>query len=280
MPPPIIGLISPGQMGAAVGGRLSAAGLTVITPAGRSPASQRRAAEANIQIVPEHDLAQADILFSIVPPGEAVATARRVGALVGSRAQGPLYVDWNAVSPARSVEIGRIAEQAGCAYADGAIIGLPGTAGQPGPLLIASGPAATQLSAVLGQAARFKLLDGPVGAASALKMSYAGITKGLTALGAAMLLAANRAGCDDTLLEELASSQPDLLKRFRTGVPDMFGKAERFAPELLEIAEFIGHGRTESGIYRQIAAFYAELGDDMRGPQTEIGRLGAILSKA
>ena len=38
---------------------------------------------------------------------------------------------------------------------------------------------------------------GPIGAASAMKMSYAGITKGFTALGAAMMLAATRAGTAD-----------------------------------------------------------------------------------
>ena len=37
-------------------------------------------------------------------------------------------------------------------------------------------------------------MDGPIGAASAIKMSFGGITKGLIAIGSAMVLAAHRAG--------------------------------------------------------------------------------------
>ena len=48
-------------------------------------------------------------------------------------------------------------------------------------------------------------------AASAMKMSYAGITKGTQALGAAMLLAATRGGTADALFAELSSSQPQML---------------------------------------------------------------------
>ena len=57
-----------------------------------------------------------------------------------------------------------------------------------------------------------RVLDGPLTAASALKMSYAGITKGFTALGAAMMLAATRGGSAEALKAELAESRPDLLR--------------------------------------------------------------------
>jgi L-threonate 2-dehydrogenase len=56
-----------------------------------------------------------------------------------------------------------------------------------------------------------RIVGGGMGAASALKMSYAGITKGLTALGAAMMLGATRAGVAEALHAELAASQPALL---------------------------------------------------------------------
>ncbi len=108
-------------------------------------------------------------------------------------------------------------------------------------------------------------------------MSYAGVTKGTIALAAAMLLAAHRAGCADAFMEELAASQAQPLAAFRRGVPDMFGKAERWAPELAEIAEFVGGGRPESGIYGAMASFYAALGEDNKRTRAEISVMEAML---
>jgi 3-hydroxyisobutyrate dehydrogenase-like beta-hydroxyacid dehydrogenase len=274
---PTVAIVSPGQMGAAIGARLRAGGLKVITPAGRSAASEARARTAGIEIVPERDIAASDFIFSIVPPSGAADTARRIAELVRGAPKQPLYIDWNAVSPARAREVAAIVEGAGGRFADGGIIGLPPGPEGPGPLLYTSGPEAAALAALEGRGVRFKIMDGPVGAASALKMGYAGMTKGTIALGAAMLLAASRAGCGEALVAELAASQPQVLAGFRRSIPDMFGKAERWAPELQEIAAFIGHDRSESGVYDGIAAFYAFLAEDMKGERQEIGLLDALL---
>ena len=77
-----------------------------------------------------------------------------------------------------------------------------------------------------------RLVDGPAGAASALKMSYAGLTKGFTALGAAMMLGAERAGCAEALRAELAESQPHFLAWLSRQVPRMYPKAYRWVAEM------------------------------------------------
>ena len=142
--------------------------------------------------------------------------------------------------------------------------------------MVASGPEAARLAVLEDRGVRFRILSGPVGAASALKMSYAGLTKGQMALGAAMMLAARRAGCDEDLLQELASSQPNMLKGYQHSIPDMFSKVERWVPELEEIAAFIGYDRVESGIYGQIARFFAFLASDVNGDKREIAVLGSL----
>ncbi len=263
-----VGLVSPGHMGAAVGGRLARQGVRVVTPPGRSAESRQRAETAGIVEVPEAELAGADFLFSIVPPGIALDTAERLRPHL--REGGPVFVDWNAVSPARASEIATAVEATGAAFIDGSIIGLPGAPDAAGPLMLASGPAASRL-APLERGMRLKVMQRPVGAASALKMSYSGITKGMTALGATMLLAAHRAGCDAALLEELGASQPQTLARLRKTIPDMFSKAERWAPEMLEIADFVDRDRPESGMYAAMAALFAHLGADhaAEGPDTK-----------
>ncbi len=270
-----VGLVSPGNMGAAVGGRLARHGVRVVTPAGRSAASRQRAEAAGIALVPEADLAGADMLFAIVPPGVALATAERLRPCL--REGGPVYVDWNAISPARAVEVAAVVAGAGARFIDGSIIGGPGALDAPGPVMLASGPDAGLLRLVAERGMRLTVMDGPVGAASALKMSYSGITKGFTALAATMLLAARRAGCDEALLEELGRSQPHFLTGLRRTIPDMFSKAERFAPEMREIAEFIGGERVESGIYEAIAGLYAHLGEDFGGERADIGRLDEMV---
>ncbi len=280
MAAPVVGLVSPGNMGAAVGARLHTHGVRVVTPSGRSAESEARARAAGIEIVDEHELGQTDFLFSIVPPNLAIPLAERLAKVIGSDSRRPLYIDWNAVSPERAKDIADIIEAAGGRFADGSIIGLPPAAEGPGPQLYASGPEAAALDALEGRGVRFKVMDGPIGVASALKMAYAGITKGTIALGAAMLLAARRAGADEALIEELATSQAHMLNGFRRSIPDMFGKAERWVPELKEIAHFIGHGRTESAIYDSIADFYAALATDAKVSHVDIDALTTVLEHA
>jgi len=272
-----IAIVSPGNMGAAIGARLVRHGLRVISPTGLSAASETRARNAGIELVPEASLAEADYIFSIVPPKEAIATAERVARLIAGAHTKPVYVDWNAVSPDTVSKVATILDGAGARFIDGGIIGGPPAAEGAGPQLYASGPHASLIGKLGDCGIRFKIMDEPIGGASALKMSYAGITKGLTALAAAMLLAANRAGCEEALIAELSASQPQLLTSFRRSIPDMFSKAERWAPELREIAHFIGAGQIESAIYNSIAAFYEGLAADFNHDKTEVSVLAELM---
>ncbi len=124
----------------------------------------------------------------------------------------------------------------------------------------------------------FRPVDGDIGAASALKMTYGGITKGLTAVGSAMLLAAERAGVAEALHAELAASQPNLLAYFQRSVPDMFGKAYRWVAEMEEIAHFTGGGPSRE-MYEAIADLYERLAADNRSEKVDIGALAKFFEK-
>src|SRR5262249_56177852 len=115
-------------------------------------------------------------------------------------AKKPVYVDCNAVSPATALMIGKVLEPAGCSYVDGGIIGPPPPRGDSTATRIyVSGPAANGVARLSEFGVPFPPLDGPVGAASALKMSYAGITKGFTAVAVAMALGATGEASADPL---------------------------------------------------------------------------------
>ena len=124
-----------------------------------------------------------------------------------------------------------------------------------------------------------RVLEGPLTAASALKMSYAGITKGFTALGAAMMLAATRGGSAAALKAELAESVPDLNGFLTRQTPRMYSKAYRWVAELNEISAFVGKDFPESEMLTAAARFFERIADDFEGGKEEIEALDKFLAK-
>ena len=120
-------------------------------------------------------------------------------------------------------------------------------------------------------------MKGPIGSASAMKMSYAGITKGVTALGAMMMLAATRGGVAEDLRAELERSQPALLPWFQRAIPAMYSKAYRFVGEMEEISDYVGEDISAQEMFDAFADFYTRLATDFEGPQAEVGALSAFL---
>lgn len=278
--PPTIAIIAPGAMGAGVANCLTAQGVRVITSLdGRSEASRRRAAAAGMQDVSTGALAEADFLLSIVPPAEAVALAQRLAPTLAASSRRTIYVDCNAVSPPTAQAVAAIIAATECGFVDAGIIGPPPKPGTTNTKFYASGSRAGDFAALNDFGLIVRVLNGPLTAASALKMSYAGITKGLTALGAAMMLAATRGGSADALKAELTESQPDLLRFFERMVPPMYGKAYRWGPELDEIAGFVGTEHSESAMFTAAARFYEELAADVAGNNRETATLDSFLKK-
>ena len=276
---PIIAVIAPGAMGSAVGARLAENGVEVRTLlAGRSQASVKRAEAAGMRGVDLHAISEVDAVLSIVPPGDAMALAERLAPVLREASRKPVYADCNAVSPQTVEAIAGVVTATGARFVDAGIIGGPAKPGTPGPLFYTSGPDAPALDMLAQNGVRVSDLHGPVGAASGLKMSYAGITKGLTALASAMMLAATRFGAAPALAAELAASQPELLKMFRTSVPTMYSKAYRWVAEMEEIASFAGEDAATREMYTGIARLYEKLAADYAGEKRDTATLDHFLS--
>jgi 3-hydroxyisobutyrate dehydrogenase-like beta-hydroxyacid dehydrogenase len=276
---PTVAVVAQGAMGAGVGGRLVERGLHVITSlAGRSDASAKRAAAAGMVAASDQECAQADYFLSILPPSEALSLANKMAALIGPSNKKPIYVDCNAVSPPTKVEIGNVILKAGAPFVDVGIIGMPPTNGSS-PWLHASGPDAARFAPIGDFGINVNVIEGPIGAASALKMSYAGITKGVTALGSMMMLAAARNGAAQGLRGEFDRSQPALLPWFQRAIPAMYSKAYRFVGEMDEIAEFVGDDPAAKKLYEAISEFYTRLAADFEGDKKEVNTLSEFLKK-
>jgi hypothetical protein len=117
-----------------------------------------------------------------------------------------------------------------------------------------------------------RVLEAPNGAASALKMSFAGITKGVIAVATAMTLAATRAGAQNELRKELADREPALLTSLARKVPDMLPKAYRWVAEMQEISQFV---TPEAGgeIYTGAAQIYDRVARAMDSDAPELEAL-------
>jgi 3-hydroxyisobutyrate dehydrogenase-like beta-hydroxyacid dehydrogenase len=276
----LIAVIAPGEMGAAIGQRLRERGARVITSlAGRSAASGKRAERAGLVAASSDDeIVTADIVLSVVPPKDAAGLAQRLEPAIARAAKKPIYVDCNAVAPQTAVEIGTVLEGSGAHYVDGGIIGAPPTPTTPGARLYVSGERARDVLRLNSYGLDTRFLDGPIGAASALKMSYAGITKGFTAVSAFMMLGATRAGCAAELHKELAESQAPLLAWLGRQMPKMPPKAYRWVAEMEEIGVFLdgipdGHAAYDG--FARLYEFIAEA-QATRRPDDAVAQLDAF----
>ncbi|HZV19257.1 MAG TPA: DUF1932 domain-containing protein [Sphingobium sp.] len=270
-----IALISPGAMGSALGAALSGAGHRLLTSlTGRSAASRARAEAAGMRHAEDADLAACDIILSVLPPGEASALVERLLPHIAAQANKPLFVDANALSPATKTALAARLATADCTLVDGAILGPPPGSSPRGAVLLLSGSAAHEASRLATAACPTKVVGDAVGGASALKMCFGGINKGVVGLAAALLLAAERHGVADALKAEMAEHMPDLFKRYQRQIPDMMPKAYRWVAEMREISAFLAPDDAAGAeIYQGLAGLFAAIADDVAGDGSDCATL-------
>jgi 3-hydroxyisobutyrate dehydrogenase-like beta-hydroxyacid dehydrogenase len=268
-----VGLLHPGEMGAAVGQCLAAGGHRVLwLPEGRSPASAARAAAAGLTAA-SGGLAgliqEADIIVSVCPPHAALEVAREVAGFGSTRRAagfglarraagfGGVYVDANAVSPATAREVARIVEAAGADYVDGGIIGTPPVA--PGFIrFYLSGARAGEVQRLFAGGEVDALVIGGEAsvAASAVKMAYASWTKGSAALLLAARGLARAEGVEEALLTEWGISQPGLADRSGRAAGSAAAKGWRWVAEMEEIAAAMAAAGLPDGFHLAAAEIY------------------------
>jgi 3-hydroxyisobutyrate dehydrogenase-like beta-hydroxyacid dehydrogenase len=278
---PVVTIVAAGNMGAAVARRLNEHGVEVLTTlAGRGAASVARAEAAGMTDVPLNGLVAAEMVLSILPPAHALSFAQQMAPLLLAAERKPVFVDCNAVSPETVRQIGAVISATGAPFVDASIIGLAPKPGQASPHFYACGASASRLQALSGYGLDVRLLDGPIGAASALKMSYAGINKGVAAIAAAMILAASRSGATQALYQEMSESLPGLLNSLGRQVPDMLPKAYRWVGEMREIAAYAGEDAAAHDVYAGFAALFDRIARDVAGDKSESAALTEFFKTA
>jgi 3-hydroxyisobutyrate dehydrogenase-like beta-hydroxyacid dehydrogenase len=249
----IIGLLNPGEMGAAVGRCLTDAGYTVLwAAAGRSPDTARRAAAAGLTDVgtARQLAATSQVIMSICPPHAALDVAWAVHGFTG------LYLDANAIAPGTARAVAELITSNGGTYVDGGIIGPPPIA--PGTTrLYLSGERADAIADVFTGTELDPLIAvGPATAASAIKMAYAAWTKGTAALLLAARALARAEGVEDALLAEWALSQQGLAAQSERAAASAATKSWRWIGEMEEIAHCMAEAGLPDGFHQAAAEIY------------------------
>jgi 3-hydroxyisobutyrate dehydrogenase-like beta-hydroxyacid dehydrogenase len=235
-----IGIVGAGDMGSACGAALRESGYEVSTVlSGRSEHTRSLAARAGMRDVDSLDklVAQVDLLLSILPPAVAVEFAMSVLESCRRVAMRPLFAECNAIAPATLRALAPAFEQAGVPFVDVGIVGRPPSVEVrlPTRFFVAG---AERHRIVELDVSGISMLDigEELGRASAIKMVYAALNKGIDALLTAVLLASESLDVGHELIAELERSQTSMLSRMRSRVPYLAATAERFAPEMREIA--------------------------------------------
>jgi 3-hydroxyisobutyrate dehydrogenase-like beta-hydroxyacid dehydrogenase len=276
---PTVAVIAPGNMGAAVATRLTANGLRVLTSLdGRSAATKQRATDAGMTAASDAEIANADFLLSIVPPGDALAVAEKLKPALRASNRKPVFVECNAISPQTAGAIAGVIGEAGCPFVDGGIIGPPPRLDSAKTRIYVSGAEAARVADLNNYGLVIRVMKGKAGDASALKMTYGALNKGVIALGTALALAADRAGIADDFRAELAESQAALLNKLSAAVPDMLPKAYRWVAEFDEVAQFTGGSDAE--IFKGIARLYDRIAADVEAGKADAATLAGFYKKA
>ncbi len=234
----IVGIISPGDMGSAIGRVLREDGVDVVTCLeGRSGLTRLRAEEGGFQILStlEDVVRSASLVLCVAPPSEAFGIAERAAAAMKAAGVTPVYADCNAVSPGAARRMESVIAEAGATFIDAGIIGPP-----PGPgrhtRFSCSGPDTGAFEELGRRGLDVRVVGREAGQASALKMTYAASTKGAAALWTELMVAARALGVGEELAYEFSLGRAELAQHFMSEITSMPHRARRWIGEMEEIA--------------------------------------------
>ena len=239
-----VGILSIGEMGYHWARLLASHGVEVLTyTKGRSEVTRKRAENAGTRSVPSlaRLVSESDLVVAVVVPSAARRVAANVvKALLKVGRRELLYLDANATSPMTAREIERYLSPASANFVDGCIIGSAARIGQ-GTVIYVSGPQAARIQALEESGFSVRVLGPEIAQASAFKVVYAGLTKGLQGLFVELLIGARKFGLLDEILQQYEESFPGLVGKVASSIAALPVHAGRRAEEMDELDRTFRH---------------------------------------
>ena len=233
-----VGIMSIGEMGFHWAKLLKSHGVEVLTyDKDRGEVSRKRAENAGVTSVRSMNalVQEAELIVSIVVPSAAKKVAGKVAkAALKTGRKDLLYCDANAISPMTADAIARVLTPAEVNFVDGCIIGSAAKMGK-GTIVYLSGPQAERLRGLEAFNIPLKLLGSGTNQASAFKVVYAGLTKGLQGLFCELLMGARKFGLLNEIRAQYEESFPGLLGRVAPSIVGLQIHAGRRAEEMDEL---------------------------------------------
>ena len=269
-----VAILSPGDMGHAVGQLLREHELKVVTClTGRSQRTKDLAELAGIADVPDLNdmVAQSQIILSISVSEMVPSICQQVADAIKATNANVLFAECNAISPQLSRQMEPIITEAGGRYIDASIVGGPPLNGSS-PRFYASGDNTAEFEGLANFGLDVRTAGTEVGQASGIKMCYAAMTKGSSALYSELLMAAEMMGLSDFVKAEFQSSQPAVLQRMERGLPGVPAKARRWVSEMEEIKDTFEHLGLTPHLFQGVADMYRMIGSTSMGDETPQNR--------
>lgn len=269
-----VAILSPGDMGHAVGQRLREHELDVITClAGRSERTRALADKAGIRDVPtmEELVEQSDLVMSMTVSAAVPGVCQQVADALKATGSETLFAECNAIAPQLTRQLEPVITDAGGRFVDASIIGGPPRPGYS-PHFYASGEYAAQFARLNDFGLTVLKLDGDVGQASGIKMCYAAMTKGSWALYTELLMAAELMGLTESLLAEFQSGQESVLQRMERTIPTVPPRARRWVSEMEEIRDTFAHLGMTPHLFEGVAEMYHFIGSTPLDDETPESR--------
>lgn len=198
-----------------------------------------------------------EAVVSVCPPAAATATAQ---AVVDAGVAG-LYVDANAIAPASARQIEATLAITGGSMVDGGIVGGPSDQPRATRLYLSGGRADEVASWFTTGRPDPVVVEGPVGAASAVKVGFAGWTKGSAALLLAMPAHARAEGVEAEVLDARDHALGDERERSEEIAASVHRKAWRFVGEMEQLSSALAAAGLPAGFHAAAAEVFAALAD-------------------
>jgi 3-hydroxyisobutyrate dehydrogenase-like beta-hydroxyacid dehydrogenase len=151
-----------------------------------------------------------------------------------------LYLDANAISPMTAREIDGLFRRHGVEFVDGCIIGSAAKIDK-GAVVYVSGAQAARIQELEPYGLAIKVLGPTAAQASAFKIVYAGLTKGLQGLFVELLVGAKKFGLLEEIIARYEESFPGLLDRIAPSIVGLRIHAGRRAEEMAELKQTFNH---------------------------------------
>lgn len=275
-----IAILSPGEMGTAIGVRLAALGHRLVTSIdGRGEATQGRAIDSGFECLAFYDtIDQAEVVISLVTPFAALAVAQLTAVELKSTKSKILFVDGNAIAPSTAAEAATIVEFGGADFVDGAIIGSARRLDSA--VFYLSGERASDVAALLEGVVPTTILGPKPGVASALKILNSGLAKGLTALGVELFAAAERLGLVPELLERCHGGQVDVAAFLTHTLMDLPPRSARRSQEMAELTAVMDGLGLSSHMSQAAGRVLTDVANEYEKGDTALTRIAQLMAQS